>query len=439
VPHFPHFPPAPESILLKPLEPLFPIHSFSQFLLFFLPFFFINYLLLSYLYISNRLEVQKFAFLGKFILAHQVFSKSLEKAFFMEPASPPSSDSPEHPGEYIRREWQRRTFNVETCFNIVDAFREKESVKWAYRQFKKRNLVSLLKPSGDFFYPPFVRVFYQNLTYDTNNPAYLSSIILGQQVYVSVDDIARALGCPTDDPRGQFGVYPQHCDLHFIIRDMFEGVYCDDRRTCTKRAQLPHHLLLVDLVLKKNVCPLGHKTQRIGDVLAALYALERKYWVSIPELIWRQLHNCWEDMIEKRLASATQRPLPFPCLITKLVVSNGIPIPERALLDRNIPVFGLAQWMQSISNMPQLGEPQVAMEVDDGAPAAEQHKDEQSAPRQASVQSTPTYFSLLQGQLDTLASEMRDTRAEILARQSAMEDMLRQILGRLPPPLDAAP
>jgi hypothetical protein len=41
--------------------------------------------------------------------------------------------------------------------------------------------------------------------------------------------------------------------------------------------------------------------------------------------------------------------------------------------------------------------------------------------------------------LDTLASEMRDTRAEILARQSAMEDMLRQILGRLPPPLDAAP
>jgi hypothetical protein len=151
-------------------------------------------------------------------------------------------------------------------------------------------------------------------------------------------------------------------------------------------------------------------------------------------------------MIEKRLASAAQRPLPFPCLITKLILDSGIPIPERALLDRNIPVFGLAQWTQSISHIPQLGEPQVAMEVDDGAPAAEQHEDEQSAPRQASFQSTPTDFSLLQGQLDTLVremrdtcTEMRDTRAEILARQSAMEDMLCQILGCLPPPPDAAP
>jgi hypothetical protein len=32
-------------------------------------------------------------------------------------------------------------------------------------------------------------------------------------------------------------------------------------------------------------------------------------------------------------------------------------------------------------------------------------------------------------------TEMRETRTEILARQSAMEDMLRQILGRLPPPI----
>jgi hypothetical protein len=159
-------------------------------------------------------------------------------------------------------------------------------VKWVYRQFKKRNL-SLLKPANDFFYPPFVRVFYQNLTYDTDNLAYLSSIVLGEQVYVSVEDIARALNCPIDDPRGRFGEYPPHCDLHFIIRDMFGGAYGDERRTCAKRAQLPHYLLLIDSVLKKNVCPLGHKAQRIGDVLVALYAFEKKYWVSIPELIWK--------------------------------------------------------------------------------------------------------------------------------------------------------
>jgi hypothetical protein len=46
--------------------------------------------------------------------------------------------------------------------------------------------------------------------------------------------------------------------------------------------------------------------------------------------------------------------------------------------------------------MPQMGEPPVDMDVD-AAPAAEAHEDEPSAPRQASVSSTPTDFSLLQG------------------------------------------
>jgi hypothetical protein len=104
----------------------------------------------------------------------------------MEIASSPSPDNPARLGEFIRQEWWQRLFNVKTRFDIVGAFREKEEVKWAYRQFWKRNLLPLLKPAGDFFYPPFVCVFYQNLTYDTENPAYLSSIVLGQQVYVSV-------------------------------------------------------------------------------------------------------------------------------------------------------------------------------------------------------------------------------------------------------------
>jgi hypothetical protein len=37
-----------------------------------------------------------------------------------------------------------------------------------------------LKPAGGFFYPPFIRVFYQNLTFDTDNSVYLSSNVLGQ-------------------------------------------------------------------------------------------------------------------------------------------------------------------------------------------------------------------------------------------------------------------
>jgi hypothetical protein len=55
-------------------------------------------------------------------LAHHLFDKSPQRVFFMEPSSPPSPDSSEHPGEFILREWQRRTFNVETRFDIVDVF-----------------------------------------------------------------------------------------------------------------------------------------------------------------------------------------------------------------------------------------------------------------------------------------------------------------------------
>lgn len=145
-------------------------------------------------------------------------------------------------------------------------------------------------------------------------------------------------------------------------------------------------------------------------------------------------------MIEKRLVSASQRALPFPCLITKLILDSGIPIPERALLDRNIPVFDLTQWTQSISYMPQMGERQVDMQIDD-APAIEIHEDDPSTPREAPAPPILTYFSILQGHMDRMALEMREMRTtqnEILARQTAMGTMMREYFSRFPPP-DAVP
>jgi hypothetical protein len=87
----------------------------------------------------------------------------------------------------------------------------------------------------------------------------------------------------------------------------------------------------------------------MSDSLATLYAIQEKYWVSIPNLIWKQLYKCWKDMMDKRLSSALLRLLPFPYLITKFVMTSGIPFPKGAVLDGNIPVFGLAQWNQSIA------------------------------------------------------------------------------------------
>jgi hypothetical protein len=72
----------------------------------------------------------------------------------------------------------------------------------------------------------------------------------------------------------------------------------------------------------------------------------------------------------------------------------------------------------SISHIPQLGEPQVEIEIDD-IPADEIHKGEPSAPREAPIPSTPIDFSVLHGQMDRMALEMREmraTQAEILDR-----------------------
>jgi hypothetical protein len=81
------------------------------------------------------------------------------------------------------------------------------------------------------------------------------------------------------------------------------------------------------------------------------------------------------------------------------------------------------------------------MEID-GAPTAEIHEDEPPAPREALVRPIPTDFSILQGHMDWKALEMREmrtTQIEILECQTAMDTMMREILGRLPPPPDAAP
>jgi predicted CoA-binding protein len=122
---------------------------------------------------------------------------------YIEPSSPVN---PDHAGEFLSREWEQRQLNVETRFDIFGEFREKAPVKWALRQFKKRNLMPLLQQENDFFYAPFV--FYKNLKFDTEIPAYLSSTILGQEVYVSITEIADAIKCPCDDQHARLDEYP---------------------------------------------------------------------------------------------------------------------------------------------------------------------------------------------------------------------------------------
>jgi hypothetical protein len=57
-------------------------------------------------------------------------------------------------------------------FDIVGEFKEKTPVKLVLRQFKKHHLMLLLQLANDFFYAPFVRLFYKNLKFDMDIDMY---------------------------------------------------------------------------------------------------------------------------------------------------------------------------------------------------------------------------------------------------------------------------
>jgi hypothetical protein len=254
-----------------------------------------------------------------------VFDEILQRIPAMA-SSPHSLDR--SPGEdsplFITFQWQHFELNPKTKFDIVEAFREIEDVKWARKQFRKRKLMPLLQPVYHVYHPRSVRLFYQNLTFDEDQPRVLSSSIHGIEFQVTVEDIEEALGCPHACPSPRY-TEPPEFDVHMIVQDMCDGAYADRKNNCTSKAKLPSRLWLVDTVLKKNACPMGHNTQRTGEFLVALYAFYRKHWFSAPQLIWGQMHKCWDDYVNKRLIRDNSK-LPFPYLVTKLVVSKGFEI-----------------------------------------------------------------------------------------------------------------
>jgi hypothetical protein len=201
------------------------------------------------------------------------------------------------------------------------------------------------------------------------------------------------------------------------------------RKIVQVRQSCLQDLWLVDTVLKRNVCPLGHKTQRIGDFLAALYAFHKKYWFSAPQLIWSQMFKCWEDKVDKGLLGPNRPALPFPFLVTKLVLSKGLALSDTDFLTYESQVFGYAQWKHSISHLPRrvpAGEQDAEMEdaAAEDQPAAEMAEGEPSV--QGRVPLSHTEYELLQAELEKIHKRQEDF-------EKRMGDTLQEILSRLPP------
>jgi hypothetical protein len=140
--------------------------------------------------------------------------------------------------------------------------------------------------------------------------------------------------------------------LKDIVSDKCKGQYANKHRNVASKAKIPRNLLFIDMVLYRNVCPLGHKTQRGDMFLSALYPFHRGFWCSIPEIIWRQIYKLWEGVHHRVAEHMRTWGFPFPFLITYILRKKGIkgnaidgPITES-------PHFGRIQWNQSCSHMP---------------------------------------------------------------------------------------
>jgi hypothetical protein len=240
-----------------------------------------------------------------------------------------------------------------------------------------------------------------------------------------------------------------------------------DRRNAASKTKILRNLLFIDMVLYRNVCPLGHKTQRRDLFLSALYSFHRGFWCSIPEIIWRQIQKFCEGVHHRGAEHTKTWGLPFPFLITHILRKIGIrgtpadgPITES-------PHFGSIQWHQSLSHMPR-ATPQLQPELEPALEPepmdipemvaehemafepqreAEQEEQQEEQPEEYEEYEDEECITLRRSDLlhfqDTLVdirSQIRDVRFHFAdlqrdVRQDRLEvqEMFRAIMDRLPP------
>ena len=144
-------------------------------------------------------------------------------------------------------------------------------------------------------YEHLVQSFCENLKYDCNQPDVLVSSINDRDVEVTIANIAAIFKCHAEPPKADepWIVCPSMLTIEDIISDMCEGQYANKHNNAASKAKMPPKLWFVDVVLQRNLCPLGHKTQRRDLFLSALYSFYKGYWCSIPDIIWWQIHKFW--------------------------------------------------------------------------------------------------------------------------------------------------
>jgi hypothetical protein len=237
-----------------------------------------------------------------------------------------SSRSSETHAIVARPPIESRKLILETSFAIKDEFSKNEAIEWAVQELKHRGLKRLFKPVASITYEHLVRTFYEHLRYDYSRPDVLVSSIDDRDVEVTIADVAAALKSSYEPPDSDIPWIdcPSMLTIEDIVSNMCEGQYADRHRNAASKAKIPLKLWFVDVVLYRNVCPLGHKTQRRDMFLSALYAFHRGFWCSIPKIIWRQIYKFWEGVHHQVAEHTRTWGLPFPFLIAHILTKKGI-------------------------------------------------------------------------------------------------------------------
>jgi hypothetical protein len=230
-----------------------------------------------------------------------------------------TSQSSETQAMVARPPFESQRLILETTFSVKEDFSKDDATRWVVQELKRQGLKRLFKLVTSTAYECLVQSFYENLKYNCNRLDILVSYIDDRDVEVTIVDIAAILKCNHEHPLQPWIDCPSMVTLEEIISDMCEGQYADRHKNVASKVKIPPQLWLVDIVLQKNVCPLGHKTQRWDMFLSTLYSFHRGFWCSIPKIIWRQIYKFLEG-VHHRVAEPTKTwGLPFLFLITHML------------------------------------------------------------------------------------------------------------------------
>ena len=218
-------------------------------------------------------------------------------------------------------DYRARPFHSELCFDTA-TFRLQPELADSFHLLHRYRMEHLLTPR-DFFYPRVAMDFYQSMTTNqVRDPTLIHFTIDGRHGILGARHIAEALHIPYE---------PSHFKDYRVRTSpsQLEMVHILSRGASTNphllRRELPSSMFLIDALLRHNIYPLQHWTQRRGVLLEALFRISEGYFFGPHHLIMAALLYFEEKVHKKKLQRADAIPLLFPRLLCQILEHLGYP------------------------------------------------------------------------------------------------------------------